>query len=553
MPRRTNVYRLRREGAMGKRILVVDDEPDILQTLDTILTAEGFQVASSLDGEEAVERLTSFRPDLLITDMKMPGMSGLEVIKEAKKIDKDLQAIVLTGFGTLDNAIQALGKNGASHYLRKPLDDIEELTLAVDEAIEKRRLQLEIKRKTDELERTNIILGAEIEERKGIEKALRAKKDQNREILDASIDRIWLVDRNMIILWANKKMAEDSHMNRDALIGTPCYRGLLHQNNPCPNCVARRSFDSGEIEHAIQRLPFPGETNEALFREIYAVPMKDRSGQLDHIFISARDITKQMKAENEKKRLDQLLFRSQKMQAIGTLAGGIAHDFNNILMGIQGNASLALFDINPGDPHYECIKNIEEQVKSGAELTKQILGFARKGRYVVEPTDLNILIERVLVMFYRSKKEIDVFKEFQADIWFCEVDRSQIEQVILNLFVNAWQSIPGGGKIYVRTENVTVEEGIAGAFGVKAGRFAKISVTDTGMGMDEETKQRIFEPFFTTKGMGRGTGLGLASAYGIIQNHEGFIEVQSERGHGSTFDTYLPACNQEITVKTNQC
>jgi len=162
MPRRTNVYRLRREGAMGKRILVVDDEPDILQTLDTILTAEGFQVASSLDGEEAVERLTSFRPDLLITDMKMPGMSGLEVIKEAKKIDKDLQAIVLTGFGTLDNAIQALGKNGASHYLRKPLDDIEELTLAVDEAIEKRRLQLEIKRKTDELERTNIILEAEI-------------------------------------------------------------------------------------------------------------------------------------------------------------------------------------------------------------------------------------------------------------------------------------------------------------------------------------------------------------------------------------------------------
>jgi PAS domain S-box-containing protein len=249
----------------------------------------------------------------------------------------------------------------------------------------------------------------------------------------------------------------------------------------------------------------------------------------------------------EQRRLRDQLQQSQKMEAIGTLAGGIAHDFNNLLMGIQGRTSLMLMDINSSHPNYGHFKEIEDIVKRGADLTKQLLGFARGGKYEVKPTDMNDLISKSSDMFGRTKKEISVYGKYQENIWTVEVDKGQIEQVLLNLYVNAWQAMPGGGTLYLRTENVTLDESYVKPFNIKPGRYVKISVTDTGIGMDEATCHRIFEPFFTTKGMGRGTGLGLASAYGIIKNHEGVINVYSERGQGTTFSIYLPASDKEVT------
>ncbi len=254
------------------------------------------------------------------------------------------------------------------------------------------------------------------------------------------------------------------------------------------------------------------------------------------------DITK-------RKRLEAQITQGQKMTAIGTLAGGIAHDFNNLLMGIQGYTSLMLFAMDPHHPHHDKLRSIEELVRSGAELTKQLLGFARGGRYEVKPLDVREVIERGASMFGRTKKEITIRTSFQNGLWAVEADRGQIDQVLLNLYVNAWQAMPGGGELYIDATNVVLDETYAKPYAVVPGRYVKISVTDTGVGMDEKTRGRIFEPFFTTKEMGRGTGLGLASVYGIVKGHGGLINVYSEPGSGTTFTIYLPASERESEVE----
>lgn len=258
------------------------------------------------------------------------------------------------------------------------------------------------------------------------------------------------------------------------------------------------------------------------------------------ILNSMRNITKQ-------KRTEARLFQAQKMESIGTLAGGIAHDFNNLLMGIQGHASLALLHIDPQNANFEHLKTIETLVTSGADLTKQLLGFARGGKYEVKTVDLNLLIQKTSETIGRTKKEIKIHRNFQTDLWPVDVDHGQIEQVLLNLYVNAWQAMPGGGNLYLETKNVFIEESHFKPYVTMNGHYVKISVTDTGVGMDEKTKERIFEPFFTTREMGRGTGLGLASVYGIIKNHNGFINVYSEKGQGTTFNIYLPASSKKNT------
>ena len=258
------------------------------------------------------------------------------------------------------------------------------------------------------------------------------------------------------------------------------------------------------------------------------------------------DITDQKQAEEKRKKLETQLQQAQKVEAIGTLAGGIAHNFNNVLMGIQGRTSLMLMDTHSSHPRFEHLKGIEEYVKNAADLTKQLLGFARGGKYEVNPTDLNELVKSQNRMLSRTKKEITVRGKYEENLWTVEVDQGQIEQVLLNLYVNAWQAMPAGGDLYIQTENVMLDEGYVKPFNMEPGRYVKISVTDTGVGMDEATRQRIFDPFFTTRDMSMGTGLGLASVYGIIKNHGGIINVYSEKGEGTTFSIYLPASEKEV-------
>ena len=257
------------------------------------------------------------------------------------------------------------------------------------------------------------------------------------------------------------------------------------------------------------------------------------------------DITERKGAEEDRKSLQAQLIQAQKMEAIGTLAGGIAHNFNNILMGVQGRTSLMMMDKDPSEPDYEHLKGIEEYVKNAVELTKALLGYARGGKYEVKPTDLNILIKHESRMFGRTKREMRVHEKYEKDLWTVDVDQSQIKQALLNLYVNAWQAMPGEGDLYIQTENATVDTEYINSFVITPGRYAKVSVTDTGVGMDAATRERIFDPFFSTKDVGHGSGLGLASVYGIIKNHGGFINVTSQRGEGTTFNIYLPASDRE--------
>ena len=253
------------------------------------------------------------------------------------------------------------------------------------------------------------------------------------------------------------------------------------------------------------------------------------------------ELSERLRLEEEREKIDQQLRQSQKLEAIGTLAGGIAHDFNNLLMSIQGNASLVLLDKDQTHPDYSRLMKIEEVIQRGADLTKQLLGMAGEGRGEVRPTNINLIIDKTSGMFERTRKEITVIQELGKEVSMVDADQGQIKQVILNLLVNAWQAMPKGGEIQIKTENRQLSEDEGKIVELSAGNYVKITISDSGVGMDEVVQERIFDPFFTTKHKGGiGTGLGLASAFGIIKNHNGHIQVSSVKGEGSTFTIYLP-------------
>ena len=251
-----------------------------------------------------------------------------------------------------------------------------------------------------------------------------------------------------------------------------------------------------------------------------------------------------------KKAQDQII-QTEKLRAIGEMASGVAHNFNNLLMGIQGNVSLVLMDMDPIHPHYKRLETIENQVQSGAKLTAHLLGYARKGKYEIKPVDLNQLVEETSETFGRARKQIEIHRDLAGDLSAIEADLGQIEQVLLNLLVNAADAMPTGGDLFLKTMNVTHKDMTGKLYKPKRGNYVMLTATDLGMGMDKETMDRIFDPFFTTKEMGRGTGLGLASVYGIIKGHGGYINVESQKGQGATFSIFLPASEKEVERVVN--
>jgi PAS domain S-box-containing protein len=276
----------------------------------------------------------------------------------------------------------------------------------------------------------------------------------------------------------------------------------------------------------------------------YKVPLIDGKGGSSRILAVAMDRTHLKEAEEERNKLQDQLLQSQKMEAIGSMASGMAHDFNNILMGIQGFISLILYEIPTGHPHRNKLENMELYIKRGAELTRQLLGFAQGGKYDVKATNFNSFLEKSVEMFSRTRKEIWIHRNFEKQLWNVEIDQGQMDQVFLNLFINASQAMTEGGNLYLETSNVVFKENDMKPVGIETGRYIKVSVTDEGVGMEKEVLDRIFEPFFTTKPKGVGTGLGLASAYGIIKNHRGVIHAYSEKGRGTTFNIYLPSSDK---------
>ncbi|MBN2061187.1 MAG: response regulator [Deltaproteobacteria bacterium] len=264
-------------------------------------------------------------------------------------------------------------------------------------------------------------------------------------------------------------------------------------------------------------------------------------------------VKKIKKTEQEKETLKARLAYAQKIQSVGTLAGGIAHNFNNLLMGIQGNISILLLDIDTDHPHYKYLENIEKLVSNGTKLTSQLLGYAREGRYELKPIDLNHIVKEISETFGDTRKEILIRMDLTDKLCGINGDQGQIEQVILNLCINASDAMEGGGELLLKTDYISLsnKDTRNKPYKIKAGNYARLLVRDTGVGMDRETMKKIFEPFFTTKGTTNGTGLGLASAYGIIKGHGGFIDVESEKGKGTTFSIFLPASPLSMTSEIN--
>lgn len=248
---------------------------------------------------------------------------------------------------------------------------------------------------------------------------------------------------------------------------------------------------------------------------------------------------------SELKLLQIQLQQAQKMEAIGVLAGGISHDFNNILMGIQGHLSLMQIDTSATEKVEAHTKHISRLVKTASELTSRLLGFARGGKYQISVLDVNELLKLSSAIFKPTRKDIIVHESYDENLDPAEADQTQLEQIFLNLFVNASQAMPDHGEIFVKTQNIFIKEDHHYSFEVKPGRYIKISIKDTGIGMDTETQKKIFDPFFSTKEVDnkKGRGLGLSTVFGIVKNHGGFILVESEKGKGACFDIFLPASN----------
>ena len=330
------------------------------------------------------------------------------------------------------------------------------------------------------------------------------------------------------------------NMTHAEVAGKKCFE-LIGRKKQCEPCATSESYRTKKPV-SLERY----EKTLDVWFDVRAYPILDEKGNIVQVIEHLRDITPAKTSELENRRLNEQLLQAQKMESLGTLAGGIAHDFNNLLMGIQGHVSLMALSMDPDSHQLEHIKAIDEYIQSATDLTKRLLSLARIEKYEVRVIDMNELLRNSAAMFGRTRKELQIHTKTIPGPLTVAVDKRQIEQVLLNIYINAWQAMRDGGELYLETKIVNLDKAYCKPYKVRAGRYAKVSVTDTGIGMNKATLKRIFDPFFTTKKKGGGTGLGLASAYGIIKNHSGFITVYSKVGQGSTFDVYLPVSDKEL-------
>jgi len=378
----------------------------------------------------------------------------------------------------------------------------------------------------------------DISERMRFERALRESEARFRSVVENSHTGIMVVNRQFKCVYMNQELVELLGYSEQEILNQD-FRMLLSDHEK--NILTEHKIQTERGEKVPNRYDFEIVRKDGEKRQMQVVvsPIKNKEGESQTV-IQMLDIT-------ERNRLEQQLRHAQKMKAVGTLAGGVAHDFNNIMTAIRGCTDLVISQIEEDNPIYQDLKEVQVSAERASDLTRQLLFFSRNQPMEMVTLNFNKTLEGLFKMLHRLiGEDIGISTSLAPDLWMVYADKGSMEEVLMNLSVNARDAMPKGGKLTIKTENVIVDEVYCeNSPEARPGEFVCISVEDSGTGMDKETIERIFEPFFSTKGPGRGTGLGLAVVYGIVKQHDGWINVYSEPGHGATFKIYLPISTGE--------
>ncbi|MEQ8188053.1 MAG: response regulator [Candidatus Eremiobacterota bacterium] len=501
---------------ISKKILIVDDESNIRRTLGDILTFRGYETISTDTGKKALEMAEKEKPCLVLLDMKLEDMSGLDILKYIKEKFSFMECIILTGYASQSSAIKAVNL-GAYGYIQKPYE-IEQLIIMIKRAIEK------------------------IES----EEALKESENRYKTLFDNASDAIFIHEQEGTFLDVNQVACERLGYTKEELlkmkpldIDTSEY-GLYVKNRTSQLLLKNQmSFESAHR-----------------CKDGTIIPVEIKSRIIEYrgknvILSAARDITERKESEQERENLYNQLFQIQKMDALGLLAGGIAHDFNNILSGIIGYSELALCELEYNSPVRLSIQKVLKSSNRAKELARQILTFSRHD--IEEKKSMKpVSVVREAIAFIRATLPSTIqIKESIKSKKYIKGDPGQIYQVILNLCTNAGHAMKNmGGTLEISlSDTELLSEDIHPYSELKPGKYIELSVKDTGHGMGKAVLDRIFEPFFTTKERGEGTGMGLSVVHGIVKNHGGFITVYSEPEKGTVFNIFFPSVDDTETVK----
>jgi len=510
------------------RLLVVDDAIEHAEMVTEFLRASGawphaeIKIAASYD--EALATLTAPAPfDLAVVDYMLGSRDGLELLRELKQRGIDTSVIVLTGHGAEDVAVEAM-KAGAADYLSKGTLTIEGLERAV---------------------RFALALRVGERQRRQAEAALRASEERFRALVENSSDALLLLDAEGRVSYVSPSSSRHLGWGSDEMLGGSIF-DFLHPDDRDTMSVrltdvlrspAKPLHQDIRLQHA-----------DGSWREIESVAVNRLSDpSVAAIVVNARDITDRRKLEDQ-------LRQAQKMEAVGQLAGGIAHDFNNLLTAILGYCNLMRDDMPAENPLRADLDEIHTAGERAASLTRQLLAFSRRQMLQPQIIDINVIVQQLEKLLRRLiSEDVELITALAQNLMTVRVDPASIEQVLVNLAVNARDAMPSGGRLTIETANVDLDESFVQAHvPMKAARYVMLAVGDTGQGMDADTRARVFEPFFTTKEQGKGSGLGLATVYGMVKQSGGYIWVYSEPTHGTVFKVYFPPAQTRTAVSDEQ-
>ena len=486
-------------------VLLVEDNPGdarlILELLGEVQT-QAFDLERVERLDDALTRLSRTGVDVVLLDLGLPDSQGLETFMRARRGAPDEPIVVISGLDDERLALEAV-RSGAQDYLVKGRIEGHLLARVLRYAVERKRG----------------------------EEALRASEAHHRTILENIGDAVFIADPQGRYLDVNPRACELTGYSRDELLQLTVSDTYPAQDR---DAAALRIVDVAGGRAAVTERPLLRKDGAILVVESNARRLSD-----GRLLGAVRDIT-------ERKRLEEQLRQAQKMEAVGRLAGGVAHDFNNVLTAIFGYADLLNEELPEGHQARQDLDEIRKAAQRASSLTRQLLAFSRQ--QVLQPMvlSLNDLVEDIQNMLVRLiGEDVQLRLGLSPSAGNVRADAGQIQQVLMNLVVNARDAMPTGGKLLVETANTELTEQYAEAHQpVAPGAYVMLAVSDTGSGMDAETKARIFEPFFTTKEKGRGTGLGLSTVYGIVKQSGGYVWVYSEPGRGTTFKIYLPRVDE---------